>query len=93
MLYVIITYSTMSEIYSVSGQLYSVDAHARFNFTPGIYGNKGYGAKGISCKRANRQSNPKYNSLTNLTKFNMYLAIYGCRKIKTHLLNNFITSI
>lgn len=32
--------------YSVSGQMYSIDAHATFNYTPGIFGNLGYGAKG-----------------------------------------------
>ncbi|XP_023310590.1 integrin alpha-PS2 isoform X3 [Anoplophora glabripennis] len=32
--------------YFWQGQLYSIDAHARFNFTPGIYGYRGYGAKG-----------------------------------------------
>ncbi|KAJ8912906.1 hypothetical protein NQ315_017236 [Exocentrus adspersus] len=41
-----ILYSIMWELYSVSGQVYSIDAHASFNFTPGFFGNVGYGSKG-----------------------------------------------
>lgn len=26
--------------------MYSIDAHAHFNYTPGFFGNYGYGAKG-----------------------------------------------
>ncbi|XP_057656467.1 integrin alpha-PS2 isoform X1 [Diorhabda carinulata] len=32
--------------YYWQGQMYSIDAHAHFNYTPGIFGNLGYGAKG-----------------------------------------------
>lgn len=47
--------------------MYSIDAHAKFNFTPGFFGTLGYGAKGTD-KIFENKNKLIPNHLTILTK-------------------------